>query len=111
MNGCARHYIRQLFVEGPMRLKDSLANKIDVHCFLFTDILLICKGVSKKRSGERVKVIRQPFIIDRLVVQELKEGNGLVAIYLNEFKVASHVLVLYSSDTKIWLEYIKRAQE
>ena len=110
MNGCSQHFIRHLLVEGSLKLKDSSASKVDVHCFLFTDLLLICKSVNKK-SGDRVKVIRQPFIIDRVVTQELKDGSGFILVYLNEFRVASAIMLLYSSDTKTWLDYIKKAQE
>ena len=50
---------------------------MDVHCFLFTDMLLICKNISKK--GERVRVIRQPYIVDRyrniLVTPKILEGR------------------------------------
>lgn len=110
MHGCSNHFIRHLLVEGSLKLKDSQASKVDVHCFLFTDLLLICKSVNKK-SGDKVKVIRQPFIIDRIVTQELKDGSGFILLYLNEFKVANAISILYSSDTKTWLDYIKRAQE
>ena len=51
-------------MEGDLKMKEGSSSKIDVHCFLFTDMLLICKNISKK--GERVKVIRQPYIVDRL---------------------------------------------
>ncbi|CAG2109422.1 unnamed protein product, partial [Medioppia subpectinata] len=110
MNGCSPHFIRHLLVEGSLKLKDSLASKLDVHCFLFTDLLLICKSVNK-RSGDKVRVIRQPFIIDRVVTQELKDGTGFVLLYLNEFRVANALLLLYSSDTKTWIDYIKKAQD
>ena len=110
MYGCSPHFIRHLLVEGSLKLKDSLASKVDVHCFLFTDLLLVCKSVNKK-SGDRVRVIRQPFIIDRVVTQELKDGSGFILLYLNEFRVANAILLLYSSDTKTWLDYIKKAQE
>ncbi|XP_054164532.1 pleckstrin homology domain-containing family G member 5-like [Oppia nitens] len=110
MNGCSPHFIRHLLVEGSLKLKDSFASKVDVHCFLFTDLLLICKSVNKK-SGNKVRVIRQPFIIDRVVTQELKDGTGFILLYLNEFKVANALHLLYSSDTKTWIDYIKKAQD
>ncbi|CAG2161321.1 unnamed protein product [Oppiella nova] len=110
MSGCSPHFIRHLLVEGSLKLKDSLASKVDVHCFLFTDLLLICKSVNKK-SGDKVRVIRQPFIIDRVVTQELKDGTGFVLLYLNEFRVANALLILYSSDTKTWIDYIRKAQD
>ena len=52
-------------MEGDLKMKEGSSSKIDVHCFLFTDMLLIAKNISKK--GERVRVIRQPYIVDRSV--------------------------------------------
>lgn len=109
MPNCSNQYIRQLFVEGSMKMKENQTSKIDVHCFLFTDVLLICKSINKK--SDRVKVIRQPFLVDRIVIQELKDSSGFIVIYLNEYKVASAVFVLFSSETKTWIKYIKKAQE
>ena len=37
---------------------------MDVHAFLFSDMLLLCKNLNKKLDS-KVKVIRQPFLIDR----------------------------------------------
>lgn len=28
-----------------------LSNQVDVHCFLLTDVLLICKAIAKKGHG------------------------------------------------------------
>lgn len=112
MLGCSAQHIRQLLVEGSLKLKDSkMSGKIDVHCFLFSDILLVCKAASKKSGGDRVRVVRPPYLLDRLVVQELADRSGFVVVYLNEFKVATALFVLYSSDAKIWLDYIRKAQE
>ena len=63
MPGCAVGQRRHLLMEGDLKMKEGSSSKIDVHCFLFTDMLLICKNISKK--GERVRVIRQPYIVDR----------------------------------------------
>ena len=35
-------------------MREGSGGKFDVHCFLFTDMLLVCKSLSRK--GERVKV-------------------------------------------------------
>ena len=66
MPGCAVGQRRHLLMEADLKMKEGSSSKIDVHCFLFTDMLLICKNLSKK--GERVKVIRQPYIVDRWVI-------------------------------------------
>ena len=66
MPGCAVGQRRHLLMEADLKMKEGSSSKMDVHCFLFTDMLLICKNLSKK--GERVKVIRQPYIVDRWVL-------------------------------------------
>ena len=112
-------------------MREGSGGKFDVHCFLFTDMLLVCKSLSRK--GERVKVImvimiimmmmmmmmmmmcarislgrrrrsnslfhftytfhwqsqviRQPYIVDRLVVVEASRDStqpSLACVYLNE---------------------------
>uniref|UniRef100_A0A182LRN4 DH domain-containing protein n=1 Tax=Anopheles culicifacies TaxID=139723 RepID=A0A182LRN4_9DIPT len=41
---------RKVFVEGDLKYKDS-TGKMDVHCFLFTDFLLVCK----KNKNDKLK--------------------------------------------------------
>ena len=76
---------------------------MDVHVFLFSDMLLLCKNLTKVKGDKgssggtghhygpatgsanpygpgtdaKVKVIRQPYVIDRLVVVDItKEGHS-----------------------------------
>ncbi|XP_030624525.1 pleckstrin homology domain-containing family G member 5 [Chanos chanos] len=76
---------RQLHLEGALRMKEGKDSRMDVYCFLFTDLLLITKPVKRL---ERVKVIRQPLLIHNVVCKELKDPGSFVLIYLNEFKNA-----------------------
>lgn len=74
---------------------------MDVHCFLLTDVLLVCKAATKK-GGVGVRVVRQPYMVDRLVVQELARDSPTIAlVYLNEFRTATAAFVLSSSDPKL----------
>ena len=88
-------------------------SKMDVHCFLFTDVLLICKPVARK--AEKVKVIRPPCLVDRLVVIELaRDPAGLGLVYLNELGTASAAFSLHASEpkqSKVWSEHLRKAQE
>ena len=74
---------------------------MDVHVFLFSDMLLLCKNLTKAKGDKgnsgstghhfgpapgsanpygtdaKVKVIRQPYVIDRLVVVDIsKDGHS-----------------------------------
>lgn len=89
------------------------SSKVDVHCFLFTDVLLICKLVARK--AERVKVIRPPYLVDRLVITELtRDPAGLAFIYLNELGTVSAAFSLHAPEpkqSKFWLDHIRKAQD
>ncbi|XP_055387911.1 pleckstrin homology domain-containing family G member 5 [Condylostylus longicornis] len=106
MKGCSSQHCRHLFMEGDLKLKDS-ASKSDVHCFLLTDILLICKTISKKNQGT-LKVIRQPYFTDRLVIKY--KDNSLHCIYLNEFQVPTSAFSLQCSEAKNWHDGITKAK-
>ncbi|XP_067643339.1 uncharacterized protein [Eurosta solidaginis] len=106
MKGCPAHQVRHLFMEGDHRYKDNLG-KSDVHCFLLTDMLLVCKAIAKRGLGS-LKVIRQPYLTDRLVVQQ--SNNILNCVYLNEFQVAITAFTLQCSEAKNWYESLKRAK-
>ena len=75
--------------------------QMDVHCFLLTDVLLVCKAANKK-SGVGVRVIRQPYMVDRLIVQELaRDSPSIALVYLNEFRTATAAFILSSSEGKL----------
>lgn len=115
MVGCPNDEVRQLLLEASgLKLRDSYnSSKIDVHCLLFTDFLLICKPIKpiSKRASDRLKIIRQPFLVNRLRTHELKDQTGLVMIYLNELNVASTFFTLYTNDTRIWVQKLKEAKK
>lgn len=113
MLSCPPERKRHLLLEGDLKLKDSGASKIEVHCFLLTDMLLICKP-STKKGGATMRVIRQPYLVDRLVIQELnRETPSLAVIYRNEFDMAVAAFILQNNDAKKlkgWKEGIAKAQ-
>ena len=79
--------------------------QMDVHAFLFSDMLLLCKNLNKKLDS-KVKVIRQPFLIDRLIINDLSTSSsasnaGLACVYLSEFGVAAAAFTLHSPEPKI----------
>ncbi|ODM90880.1 Pleckstrin y domain-containing family G member 5 [Orchesella cincta] len=111
MPGCGNAK-RWLIFDSDMRLRDSFSSKIDVHCFLFTDMLLICKSTTRK--GEKLKVIRQPYAVDRILTREfVKDTCAFGLVYLNEFGTADAALSLHGHESKLvklWLENIRNAR-
>ncbi|XP_073731613.1 pleckstrin homology domain-containing family G member 5 isoform X2 [Misgurnus anguillicaudatus] len=102
---------RQLHLEGALRMKDGKDNRMDVHCFLFTDLLLITKPVKRL---EKVKVIRQPLLLHNVVCKELKDPGSFVLIYLNEFKnaVAAYSFQANSAPQgRSWTDAICKVQK
>lgn len=92
---------------------------MEVHILLLTDMLLICKPSTKKTSssgltgtvGGGLKIIRQPYVIDRIRIHELKEPTSLGLVYLNEYGAASAALVLSAGESKLAKVYIRFARE
>lgn len=72
-------------------------------------MLLLCKPSTKKAStssgsggaGGGLKIIRQPYVVDRIRIHELKEPSSLGLVYLNEYGAASAALVLSAGEPKL----------
>ena len=53
-------------------------------------------------STVKFKVVRQPFLVERLVVKELsgRDNAAFALIYLSEFRTAVGAFILQASDAK-----------
>lgn len=75
-------------------------------------MLLICKSTTRK--GEKLKVIRQPYVVDRILTREfVKDACAFGLVYLNEFGTADAALSLHGHESKLvklWLENIRNAR-
>ncbi|XP_030918195.1 pleckstrin homology domain-containing family G member 5, partial [Geospiza fortis] len=100
---------RQLLLEGSLRMREGKDSKMDVYCFLFTDLFLITKPFKK---AERTKVIRQPLLVDRVVCRELRDPGSFLLIYLNELGSAVAAYTFQSSGQlcRSWVEAVRNAQ-
>ncbi|XP_069805100.1 pleckstrin homology domain-containing family G member 5 isoform X1 [Dendropsophus ebraccatus] len=110
MIGTSPDDTRQLLLEGSLKMKEGKDSKMDVYCFLFTDLFLITKPVKK---AERTKVIRQPLLVDRVICRELKDTGSFLLIYLNEFRSAVGAYTFQASGQSLcrgWVEALFNAQ-
>lgn len=110
MLGVAAEHTRQLLLEGPVRVKEGREGKLDVYLFLFSDVLLVTKH---QRKADKAKVIRPPFMLEKLVCQPLRDPNSFLVIHLTEFKCVSSALIVYcptTADCTRWLEKTQKAQ-
>ncbi|NXY51525.1 PKHG5 protein, partial [Ceuthmochares aereus] len=101
---------RQLLLEGSLRMREGKDGKMDVYCFLFTDLFLITKPLKK---AERTKVVRQPLLVDKVVCQELRDPGSFVLIYLNELGSAVAAYTFQASGQSLcrsWVEAVRKAQ-
>ncbi|CAD6197779.1 unnamed protein product [Caenorhabditis auriculariae] len=105
---------RALVYRGDLRMKESrTGSKTDVHCFLFTDMFLLCRRSQGKK--DRYKIIRPPIHINRLIYHPLTEASiGFYVVSINEFNIPSALCMMHTSsyeETKRWLEMIQKARE
>uniref|UniRef100_A0A3Q2ZJQ4 Pleckstrin homology domain containing, family G (with RhoGef domain) member 5b n=1 Tax=Kryptolebias marmoratus TaxID=37003 RepID=A0A3Q2ZJQ4_KRYMA len=110
MRGTSPEETRQLHLEGALRMKEGKDSRMEVYCFLFTDLLLITKPVKRV---EKVKIIRQPLLIHNVVCKELKDPGSFILIYLNEFKsaVAAYTFQANSATQgRSWVDAICNVQ-
>uniref|UniRef100_A0A8D2J602 Pleckstrin homology and RhoGEF domain containing G5 n=1 Tax=Varanus komodoensis TaxID=61221 RepID=A0A8D2J602_VARKO len=108
--GTSAEETRQLLLEGALRMKEGKESKMDVYCFLFTDLFLITKPVKK---AERTKVIRQPLLVDKVVCRTLKDPGSFLLIYLNEFQSAVSAYTFQASGQALcrsWVDALCNAQ-
>uniref|UniRef100_A0A8C6W186 Pleckstrin homology domain containing, family G (with RhoGef domain) member 5 n=1 Tax=Nannospalax galili TaxID=1026970 RepID=A0A8C6W186_NANGA len=108
--GASPEETRQLLLEGSLRMKEGKDSKVDVYCFLFTDLLLVTKAVKK---AERTKVIRPPLLVDKIVCRELRDPGSFLLIYLNEFHSAVGAYTFQASSQALcrgWVDTIYNAQ-
>uniref|UniRef100_A0A8C8SID3 Pleckstrin homology and RhoGEF domain containing G5 n=1 Tax=Pelusios castaneus TaxID=367368 RepID=A0A8C8SID3_9SAUR len=101
---------RQLLLEGSLKMKEGKDSKMDVYCFLFTDLFLITKPVKK---AERTKVIRQPLFVDKIICRELKDPGSFLLIYLNELRSAVGAYTFQANGQSLcrgWIEALYNAQ-
>ncbi|KAI7794463.1 putative pleckstrin homology domain-containing family G member 5-like [Triplophysa rosa] len=111
MIGTSPEETRQLHLEGALRMKDGKDSRMDVNCFLFTDLLLITKP---SKRLDKVKVIRQPLLLRHIVCKELKDTGSFVLIYLNEFKTAVAAYSFQANSAtqgRSWIDAICKVQK
>lgn len=101
--GCSKSSVRELIHQGPLKLKD-LPKSIDVHCFLFTDMLLI----TQQKKTKKFKIIKPPVSTNRMIIKELSQTDkAFVVISLNDYNVPDSVSMFISNQSKKWIEFLE----
>ncbi|KAJ8737006.1 hypothetical protein PYW07_000277 [Mythimna separata] len=103
MLNCSPHHSRTLIYQGDLRYKDNI-KEMEARVFLLTDMLLICKKLSKG-SLHPYKLIRPKFFIERLVSypkisqRNPKEYSSLVFVALDDVG-SSYIAFSLSESSK-----------
>ncbi|XP_067945837.1 pleckstrin homology domain-containing family G member 5-like isoform X2 [Watersipora subatra] len=97
--------LRYNLMEGALRLRD-MNNKLDVHCILFTDMLLF----TKPSKRDKLRIIKPPIRIDSLSIHEMKENPHLLLVHLTDFGVAQAAYTLHGDNISKWAKTFKKAQ-
>uniref|UniRef100_A0A914HX18 DH domain-containing protein n=1 Tax=Globodera rostochiensis TaxID=31243 RepID=A0A914HX18_GLORO len=104
---------RRMYTRGDLKMREGRQSpKQEVHCILFTDMLLICRMVS--RRTDRLRVTKPPMHISNLRFHHFSEGSGFYLICMNEFESPSQFLLMFTAtveETRRWLEMMVMAQE
>ncbi|XP_067836024.1 pleckstrin homology domain-containing family G member 5-like [Heptranchias perlo] len=111
MVGLGPECIRQLLFEGSLKMRERKDSKIEVHCLLFTDTFLITKPLKK---ANRAKVIRQPLMLDKTIVRQLKDPGSFLLMYLNELHCVVAAFTFQASSSalcKQWTDCLSAAQK
>jgi pleckstrin domain-containing family G protein 5 len=90
------HTLRRIFTRGDLKLKENrTAPKVEVHCILFTDLLLICKFTS--RRADRFRIHKSPLVLCRTKTIPFTEGSKsfcwVIRILINYFRWLLYCLV------------------
>lgn len=105
--GCAKTSVRELIHQGPLRLKD-VPKSLDVHCFLFTDMLLI----TQLKKSKKYKIIKPPMQTNRMMIKELSQSDkAFICISLNDYNVPDSVYMFISNQCKKWIEFLELAKQ
>ncbi|KAK0396031.1 hypothetical protein QR680_001535 [Steinernema hermaphroditum] len=103
---------RRIILRGDLKMREGRQGaKVDTHCILFTDMLLICKATSKR--NDRFRVIKPPMHVKDITAIPFLDLSGFYLASKNEFDAPTAFYLMFSSstaETDRWAELITRAR-
>jgi len=61
---------------------------MDVTCMLFTDLLLVTKSATKRGGGDKLKIIKPPMRLDKIIVYGLRDAGTSAAVVYCQLAVS-----------------------
>ncbi|GMT12806.1 hypothetical protein PFISCL1PPCAC_4103, partial [Pristionchus fissidentatus] len=106
-------HFRKVWLKGEVKVREGSAKpKMDVFCYVFTDLFLICR--QSKKGSDRLRIARPPMHITKIyALQHDTQPTNFYLTYGNEFGPSNVFLFTTGAaeDTKRWLEMIHYAKE
>uniref|UniRef100_A0AC35TKY7 DH domain-containing protein n=1 Tax=Rhabditophanes sp. KR3021 TaxID=114890 RepID=A0AC35TKY7_9BILA len=103
---------REICHRGDMKMKEGKNGaKIEVHCFLFTDMFLICKPITK--SKERLRILKAPMHITNIGIIPYPEYTAFYLMHTNEFDALNSLYIMQapnSDENRRWFDSLSAAQ-
>ncbi|XGW07657.1 hypothetical protein V3C99_010649 [Haemonchus contortus] len=100
---------RRVIHRGNLKIRESRQGpKVEMHCLLFTDMLLLCR-TSNKRTDKGLRVARPPIHIAHMIYHPFNDASGFFIICMNEFDAPCSIYLMHTTDekeTRRWLEMI-----
>ncbi|KAH9508772.1 Pleckstrin y domain-containing G member 5 [Bulinus truncatus] len=108
ITGFRESFHRDLLFQASLKMKDTQKSE-SVECFLFTDLILICKS----KKTDKYKMIKPPMRLDQIVVSDLKDKGSFLLIYMNEYRVPTSACTFHSDvgAIKVFLDKFRDAQK
>ncbi|TMS35741.1 hypothetical protein L596_003071 [Steinernema carpocapsae] len=107
--GPPRH--RRPILRTDLKMREGRqGQKVETHCILFTDMLLICKAASKR--NDRYRVIKPPMHVKDITARPFSDESGFYLASKNEFDAPTAFFLMFSSgasETRRWAEFITMA--
>ncbi|GMR35998.1 hypothetical protein PMAYCL1PPCAC_06193, partial [Pristionchus mayeri] len=103
---------RKVLLKGEIKVKEGKNTpKMDVICFIFTDLFLMCRLA--KKGSDKLRIARPPMHITKISAIPHENPTTFYLTYGNEFGLSNVFLFTTTStdETRKWLEMIQVAQK
>lgn len=104
---------REIYHRGDLRLQEGKkGSKVDVHCMVFTDMLLICRKVQGKK--DRLRIFKPPIHMSKLFFHYFPDQCGFYVLVMTDFHTPAAFYYMHTTgleDTNRWIDKLKMASE
>ncbi|CAJ0585749.1 unnamed protein product, partial [Mesorhabditis spiculigera] len=108
------HRLRRVHMRADVKVKEGRQGaKTDMHCIIFTDMVLMCKNPNKK--GDKLRIARPPIHIGKIWCQQLPDqACSFYMIVMSDFDVPAAMYTMFTAsmeETGRFQEMIRTAKD